>query len=610
MIARLVVLFSFYIFTSSVHAKYCAGIRGNGELAPAHWSSLARIVENKGMPDKASGGSSGSVSLFLLDGISRNQNLSLDEDRKAIEQALLLKTIVPHVLYLFNEDAKAPVVMRLVGHITGMGDGGFIHKVKNAIKIAKDAPTFFRMLKEYGPLINPVLARGLRNNFNFYKSQLMEGIKVFGDFNAETDGNIFYREGAIDFKFLGILFGRLADFYAGYGNKKTNDALSEFVKTCSVDSFGKEWDEIVANKQECGTLLTNAFDRYYERPSEIMYMRVGVESSARTIYKKRKFPNKMIFEKIGSGLESYPSTSLIVGAAASRYKKRLNEYNSSFAVLNEDFNVDFSSELFYGYWGEEDKLQNIKNNLKTLYPNDLKSQKFYPLDGGTWFEVLGTSPAEPGLANLQRLAILGDADSNRVINKPYFYSKWRFFPTFNAIPWFDEKENVNGVLPFREEMYSVGGWSDLHPSLMLRASGCENIIYVTRQGGETVFGQQIFIRLTGYTDKISFWKNIREKNRIGWFNLSAEEEASPWNKLYNLGNPESSYNRSINEADAIYCTNWDTFSVFKNQLKATLSDAWNAPVFLKDEDQRVDYNFGLDSAGKSPDNFPGCISQY
>ena len=29
---------------------YCAGIRGNGELVPAQWMAMARIVENKGMP--------------------------------------------------------------------------------------------------------------------------------------------------------------------------------------------------------------------------------------------------------------------------------------------------------------------------------------------------------------------------------------------------------------------------------------------------------------------------------------------------------------------------------------------------------------------------------
>ena len=67
-------------------------------------------------------------------------------------------------------------------------------------------------------------------------------------------------------------------------------------------------------------------------------------------------------------------------------------------------------------------------------------------------------------------------------------------------------------------------------------------MYVSRQDGESVFGQQIFIRLTGYTDKISFWKTIEEGNRSGWTNLSSDEANSPWNRLYNLANPNSSFN--------------------------------------------------------------------
>jgi len=59
--------------------NYCVGVRGNGELALAHWVSLARIVENKGLPEAIAGGSSAAISLFFLDALSYNKNLSQDE---------------------------------------------------------------------------------------------------------------------------------------------------------------------------------------------------------------------------------------------------------------------------------------------------------------------------------------------------------------------------------------------------------------------------------------------------------------------------------------------------------------------------------------------------
>ena len=230
-----------------------------------------------------------------------------------------------------------------------------------------------------------------------------------------------------------------------------------------------------------------------------------------------------------------------------------------------------------------------------------------PLEGGTWFEVLGTSPAEPGLSNLTRLPDSQNLNPRKVINKRYFYKKWGFLPTLSAIGWFNEKHPSWGVIPFREGILSAGGWSDLHPSLVLKASGCDDVLYVTRQGGESVFGQQIFIRLTGYTDRIRFWRDIRDTNRIGVTDLNYDEKYSPWNKLYNLANPESSYNLSVKVADAVYCTDWDKFFIFKGEVQQTLDDAYTSPLFLKDESRRGEYNFGLDATGRSTDGFPGCI---
>ena len=68
----------------SMAGNYCAGIRGNGELAPAHWGSMARIIENKGLPESVAGGSSAAITLFLLDGVSRNDTVNKDSEEVCI----------------------------------------------------------------------------------------------------------------------------------------------------------------------------------------------------------------------------------------------------------------------------------------------------------------------------------------------------------------------------------------------------------------------------------------------------------------------------------------------------------------------------------------------
>jgi hypothetical protein len=602
-----VILLSSTLAAPSFAGNYCAGIRGNGELAPAHWSSMSRIVENKGMPSTVAGGSSAAITIFLLDSISRNQNLSRVEESKRVEQALLLKTLVPHILYLYNEDANAPEIMKMIAHITGMGDGGFIHKLRSAVKVAKDLPTFMKTLGEYGPLLNPELTKGLKRNFSFYKDQIAEGVKVFGAFDAKNDKNIFYREGLVDFKFLGFLFGRVADFYAGHGTPQTNTNLSKFLNQCAEPSKGAEWNELLKTNPECADLLNQSFEAYYGQP--LRAVKVGHGRHKRTIYKKGKrvFPNKMIFSKVGSGLKAFPTTSVVIGDAATRYSKRLEEYEMKNGKGVKSFTLDFDTELKYGYWGQSKDLALVGENLKTLYPNDTKSGKFHALEGGSWFEVLGTSPAEPGLSNIARIPDGNYLNPSSVINKRYFSKFLKIFPTLNAVSWFDEASPNSGTVPFRKDIYSAGGWSDLHPTLVLKASGCDDIVYVTRQGGESVFGQQIFIRLTGYTDKISFWKDIKSGNRKGWENLTDEEENSPWNKLYNLKNPNSSFNQSIKASNAVYCTNWDKFNTLKGEISETLTDAFHAPVFVKESSDQENYKFGYDSTDKSPDGFPGCI---
>ena len=590
---------------STFSQNYCAGIRGNGELAPTHWSSFARIVESRGLPKSVAGGSSAVITMFFLDGISRNTQYSSDKQVQKYEQSLMLKSLVPHVRYLYEVDTKAPESMKLVSNVMGFTKDGFFGALKNALSIAKTLPTFIKALGEYGPLLNPALAHGLRTNFSFYKAQLEEGLKVFGSFDAKGDKNLFYREGIVDFKYLAVLLGRIADFYAGHGTGQVNGKMKKFMNECATISAGKDWSETIEAKPICVNLFRDSLDAYYGHAKIDNNIRGAQRRRLQRIAnKKRTFPNKMVFSKIGSGLNAFPTTTLVFGDAEKKYLKLNKEYIEKKAQGIQDFSLNFNQDLKYGYWGRNNDLLNIKKNLKALYPSDTKSSKFEAIEGGVWFEALASSPAEPGLSKLVRVPDGRTLDAKKVINKKYF-KKWSFY---TALKWFSEESPEEGVSTFRKGVLSAGGWSDLHPTLVLKANGCDDVIYITRQGGESVFGQQIFIRISGYTDKISFWKDIADHNREGFTNLTEEEENSPWNKLYNLGNPNSSYSQSIKVADAVYCTNWDAYNVLKpGQLEPALKDSWNAPVFVKDASRRSLYSFGHETGSKSSDNFPGCI---
>ena len=504
---------------SAIAADYCAAIRGNGELVPSHWSAMARIVEEKGFPKALAGGSSATITQFFMDAISRDQSLN------SKEQALALKSIVHHIQFVLDQDAQAPAAAQVLAALTGIDNLNEI--IKELIKQARNKPELVKALAKYGKILNPNILKSLKKDFEFGKAQLQEALKVFGAFDAKNDQNILYREGLINFKFLALVLGRIADFYAGNASIPVNQEIKNWMAACADLSFGLSWPNTVSKYPQCAQKLEQALALYYSAKDE------------------KSFPNIMVFQKIGSGVKAYPTTSLIIGDAVNRYNEQTLRYQKSAAKEFEQIQVDFESELAFGYWGDTEGLKKIEQELPKAFPYDAKSSKFLPLFDGTWFEALATSPAEPGLANLQSIPMGPNAQ--------------------------------------RQGMLSAGGWSDLHPLLVLKANDCNEILYLTRQGGDSVFAQQMFIRLTGATRTISFWRDIAQNNASGWGPLSRAAETSPWNSIYNLGNPLSSFNTSLDQADLVYCTNWDKFKVLKGELIPLIEHAYNAPMLNREQ---------------------------
>jgi hypothetical protein len=172
----------------------------------------------------------------------------------------------------------------------------------------------------------------------------------------------------------------------------------------------------------------------------------------------------------------------------------------------------------------------------SITKNDEKSKKFMSLGEASWLSALSTSPAEPGLSNL--------VDINK-------------------------------------DLISAGGWNDLHPTLVLKAYGCKDIVYVTRKGGESVFAQGVIKKLTDI-DGFNWeeWAGLtaderREKNANG-NDLDLGADASLWSKLYNMANPKSSIRNSMSAATTIVCTDWDRYDSRKD-MNALIEDAFTSP---------------------------------
>lgn len=540
---RYVTMMKTYLFivgillsTPSHAADYCVAIRGNGENAAAHWSALARIVEEKGLPSGVAGGSSASVSMFFLDSIMGNPLIKNEKDSEKKKQlaALMLKSLPQFVTSMAEQDG-------LVGAYGFVGE--LMNKKSDTAAAAKqvfdgagalDSQQVQKAFAKYGPLVNPEMLQGLKESPNFFRQEAQEALAVFGKFDASKDEKLFFRPGLVDFKHFSVLLGNVADFYAGNTDEETKSALNAYSNDCAAKAEGQQWRK---SDSACQERFQGIVKDYLARGN---------------------FQNKALFGEVGENISALPTTSVLSGEQGlQKYKELKTAYGrgerrnyGSFAVKSKD--------VRFGYWGKKRDLDKADAGLRAdRATGDLKAQKFTALGKANWFEVLSLSPAEPGLANLQKAPV--NTSREKVLaelQKPTL-ERWQ-------------------GLEYANDYLSVGGWSDLAPVGVLKAKGCKDVVYLTRKGGDTVFGQQVAIRLFGDQANVPFWLNLKDKNAEGWNVSGTAADDTVWNKLSNRGNPNSSLQNSMRKADSFYCTDWDTYEPFKGQMWAMVDEAYAA----------------------------------
>jgi hypothetical protein len=494
--------------------NYCAAIRGNGELMPAHWGAMSSIVEEQGLPSAMAGGSSASITMFLLESLSLNPLLKNNS-----ETALMIKSFQGYfealtqteegksLQSLFADKAAFQAILATGGKIEealkNPASKALLEKHLESLKILMAS-------KDLKSLINPdfvvyVQRTAMLSNqtdpavvavYKYRSGQISHALKNFGKFNAQTDKTLFFRPSLINFGGLSQNLGKMADFYANYNNnppagKQIEERLRQFLDACTPGTQGLSWREINEQRPVCRQLLGSAV---------LMYRAADTGAADR---------KSRVDELVGSHIPAYATTSVLTGAAVEKYSQMFVEYQKN---ADENFGDQLTisqDDLKFGYWGQEADLANVANKFssESLYKNDAKSQKFLSLGEAPWSDVLAMSPAEPGLSR---------------------------------------------IVAINREQLSAGGWSDLHPTLILKAHGCENIIYVTRKGEESKFAQGIFKRLTLADDQT-------------------------WSQFYDMNNSQSSISRSYQNATQIKCTSWDLFDV-KKDMNGLVEEAMHAPL--------------------------------
>lgn len=577
---------AFLIVTLMAHfagaENYCLAIRGNGELAPAHWGGMSRIVETLGLPAKQAGGSSASISMFFMDAIATNslvQKESLEEQK--VVASLLIKSLQGYLLYL-SQTQEFKDVQLLLQQSKNIASTQFGLELDQVLEILNSKTSTASLVKAKS-LIEKAFKMGIINQklysqlvesanilitntpssqslyhskrLTFILSELQKTLSVFGKFNAESDVNLFFRPGIINFEGLANQLGRIANFYSQNNSAPASlGHMRSFVASCKEPARNSTWAELLVKRPDCQTQLMTAINAYFVQEAQNL---------------------NFASHQVGKTIESYPTTSVLVGRAYTQAKAALSDYEKN---MDPDFGNSFvvknPEDVRFGYWGKN------ASSLKSFLPqDDEKSARFYSLGQTTWRTALSLSPAEPGLS-----------------------------------PIIEFTANNNSVI-------SAGGWSDLHPVLVLKAAGCENVVYLNRRGGESLFAQGVAKRLFNFERSWDVLKtqsstpldppDIGAKNGLLNNLGDPSDMTSLWSRLFNMANPNSSYNRALKEVDAVLCTDWNDFDSFKkDDVNVMIQNAYTSSFYVNSRSplyKRNDLIPRLNPSEQNPAGYPANI---
>jgi hypothetical protein len=474
--------------------KFCAAVRGNGHYIFTHFGSLARITEEFGILDGIAGGSSGSLTAFFYESMRMNPALNkYPDDEKLLKLSLMLKSILGYLDTLKGTDEFFALAgMQTFGQtLTDKGvetvNANDSDQAKSTLNVILADPNVKR-------LINPEIFKMLSSRDSpRYKSMefKIEEIKLAAGALtafAANDQKILFREGLMNVKIAAEILGRIGDFYAGSSHVDM-PAMETFLDQCGDTSTrGLDWRQIAElnrGGRKCGEILRDLIASYR-----------GNLKAANFVT-----PKSRLDDSLGKVMDSVVFSAYVENdsnsatTAPQDFKDALTRYRNGDEPA---YDVDFNN-VHFGYWTSEGWKAKLTAGI--AQSSDAKTKKYRSLSQTvlTWRDIIPLSIMEPGLSRMV------EVDSQRVF---------------------------------------IGGWADLFPIQPLKAAGCDDVIYVSRQGPETRFVSD-HRPITSSTPKIGVAELL---------NMTADQQRD----LYISDNSESSYNKGIAAADAVWCTDWDT----------------------------------------------------
>lgn len=482
----------------------CAALRGNGQLIPAHFGSLARIVEHYGPLHAVSGGSSGSITSFLAESMHMNPHVtdcggercSAAEQRARI--GLLLKSFQGYIELLATSDEAVAVqaALPIVARVQAAGIDAILADDPVA---ALEALSNVLAQDDLIDLVNPELLALLQNSPNpqYHVADILAAIQGFGSFEA-TDPKILVRPGVLSFEALADDLGTAASFYAGYGEEFPAAGVDAWLADCAEAGLGKTWREVralPAGDSTCGAQFMSMLGDY----------RAAFESEASATKSRAD-------DQVGGYLPALISTSVITGEGLAAWNAARAQYEGA-----EDPTLVVSfDDVKFGYWGDADSLAALSQSER----RDLKSMKALGLGQTTWRHAISISPAEPGLAR---------------------------------------------ALEIDDRHVSAGGWSDLQPVLVLKDIGCDKVIYVTRTGGPANFARGVatLLGMSSAQDDALFDLNSTESSYSQSLAAADAVWCTNWNDLDALDFQtvgEDGYNAVLQSEDAFFVGSDNAYS--------------------------------------------------
>ena len=360
----------------------CAGIRGNGQNLFAHYGALARHVEEYGAITCAAGGSSGSITTFLLESIWANPDVHNCERgnrqrrcrtlQRDARMALMLKSVVGLVDTGLFEDVDT--VSELLGEIAA----GDIDGLLTGATPLEGVDAFVRLLRDLGPLVNQELIELLLTSPDpvFHATDIIDGLQKGVQFVVD-DPKVFLRTSVVDFDAFATLLGVYGSFYAAYG-PADRAGVGDWLDACAEPSLGLTWQETAAlagpHGRTCGETFGDLFNQYREA------------------FATEGGPNRAD-DPVGTYLPAFGVTGVLTGDAIGQWEAARAAWIDAEPI---PFQPDFD-DIGVGYWGNDQELRRMDHRLDRRF-DDLVAEQFVPLGPASWREVLRRHRPNPGSA--------------------------------------------------------------------------------------------------------------------------------------------------------------------------------------------------------------------